>query len=142
MVFSNEAQLKSFLLKKSKRALEKSCQKVYKIIDGFVKEFYSDYKPELYIRTKQLYNSLVVSEIVQVGNGFEACVYFNYSGLNYDGVSGLDVIKAAGEGLHGADGSTVMYGKTGVSIWNDPMSKMNINEILKERLIAEGVPIR
>lgn len=145
MVFKNEAQLKSFLLAKCKDALEASCEEVYQILDRFLKEFYSDYDPAMYERTYQLYKSLVVSEVVQVGNGFKANVYFDYSKLNYvtgQMPSGLQVMDAAAYGGHGAEGLRVVAGNTGVGIWNDPMELMNINEILKNRLIAEGIPIK
>ena len=111
MVFKNEKQLKDFLLKKSKAALIKSQEQVYQIIDRFVKEFYADYSPELYERTYQLYRSLVKSEIVPTGSGYEAHVYFDLDSL--DSVtgakpSGEQVVSAAASGGHGATGLRVV----------------------------------
>lgn len=147
MVFKNEAQLKNFLLAKCKNALVKSQEQIYRIIDRFVKKFYADYDPVLYERTNQLLNSLVKSEIISTGNGFEAQVYFDLDSLNYvTGAqpSGKQVMDAAAYGGHGAEGLRVVSGDTGVSIWDDPMQILSTEaiEILREMLISEGIPIK
>ena len=147
MVFKNQKELESFLLKKCKNALELSQMRVYRIIERFVKEFYADYDPILYERTYKLLSSLVMSEIIPTNKGFEAHVYFNYDGLSY--VTGakpsmLRVLDAAAEGLHGADGLRVMNGYTGANIWSDPLVELSVEAVksLKEMLIAEGIPIK
>lgn len=147
MVFRNESQIKSFLMAKCKNALIKSQEQVYQIIDRFVKEFYADYSPELYERTYQLYRSLVKSDIISTGTGYEARVYFDLSELDYiygAQPSGEQVMGAAAEGWHGADGLLVKSGNTGVSIWNDPKEILDANaiDILARMLKAEGIPIK
>ena len=147
MVFKNEKELESFLLKKCKNALEKSQMQVYRIIEKFVREFYADYDPILYERTYKLLSSLVMSEIIQTNKGFEAHVYFNYEGLSY--VTGakpsmLRVLDAAAEGLHGAEDLRVMDGNTGANIWSDPLVELDVKaiNILVDMLRAEGIPIK
>lgn len=145
MMFKNEAQLKEFLLAKCKNALIKSQEQVYQIIDRFVKEFYAEFSPEMYERTYQLYCSLVKSEIVQTGNGYEAQVYFDLDSLDYvTGAkpSGEQVVNAAAYGGHGAEGLHVIAGGTG--IWSEPIQILNAEaiNILKRMLISEGVPIK
>lgn len=147
MTFKNEAQLKSFLLAKCKNALIKTQEQVYQVIDRFVKEFYADYSPELYERTYQLYRSLVKSDIVQTGSGYRAYVYFDLGSLDYiygARPSGEQVMGAAAEGWHGADGLLVKGGDTGVSIWNDPKEILDANaiNILERMLKSEGIPIK
>ena len=152
MVFKNEKQLKDFLMAKCKNALIKSQEQVYQIIDRFIKEFYADYSPELYERTYQLYRSLVKSDIVPVGNGFEAQVYFDLDSLDYvTGArpSGEQVMEAAKQGWHGAVGSVgdveLKYVPTeGVSDWNEPKEILNAEaiNILERMLKAEGIPIK
>ena len=146
MVFKNESQLREFLLSKSKNALIKTQAQVYQIIDKFVKEFYTDYSPELYERTYQLYRSLVKSDIISTGNGYKAHVYFDLDSLDYvygARPSGEQVMGAAAEGWHGADGLLVKSGDTGVSIWNDPKEIVDANAIgiLERMLKAEGIPV-
>lgn len=146
MIFKNEAQLKGFLLAKCKNALIKSQEQVYQIIDRFVKEFYADYSPEMYERTYQLYRSLVKSDIVPTAMGYEARVYFDISELDYiygAQPTGEQVMAAAAEGWHGADGLLVKSGNTGVSIWNDPMEIIDANAIsvLERMLKAGGIPV-
>lgn len=146
MVFKNEEQLKSFLLQKCKNALIKSQEQVYQIINRFVKEFYAEYNPEMYERTYQLFSSLVKSDIIQTGSGYEAQVYFDLSSLDYvTGArpSGGQVMGAAEWGRHGAMGLAVADFK-GTSIWHEPLEILNAQaiNILKKMLISEGIPIR
>jgi hypothetical protein len=146
MVFKNEEQLKSFLLQKCKNALIKSQEQVYQIINRFVKEFYAEYNPEMYERTYQLFSSLVKSDIIQTGSGYEAQVYFDLSSLDYvTGArpSGEQVMGAAEWGRHGAMGLAVADFK-GTSIWHEPLEILNAQaiNILKKMLISEGIPIR
>lgn len=147
MTFKNEAQLKSFLLAKCKNALIKTQEQVYQIIDRFVKEFYADYSPEVYERTYQLYRSLVKSDIVSTGGGYRAYVYFDLDSLDYiygARPSGEQVMAAAAEGWHGADGLLVKSGDTGVNIWNDPKEILDANaiDILVRMLKSEGIPVK
>ena len=166
MVFNNEKELERFILKKCRSALAKTQEKVYKIIEKFLNDFYNDYTPGSYTdwdgtkkyyhgydRTFQLLNSLVKAEIIPYKNGYEARVYFDYNSLKYeDGnqPSGGEVMAAASQGLHGAIGEGYWYfdGNTGVGIWDggnrNPIKELDAKaiEILKDMLIAEGIPIR
>ena len=162
MVFKNEKELERFILAKCKSALAKTQEKVYKILDKFLNDFYKDYTPGTYTdwdgtekfyrgydRTYQLLHSLVKTEIIPSKNGYEAQVYFDYNSLKYlDGnqPSGSQVMEAAAQGLHGAIGDGFWYfdGNTGVSVWNDPIKILDAKaiEILKNMLIAEGIPIK
>lgn len=159
MVFKNEKQLKEFLLAKCKSVVVQAENKVYAIIKRFLVEFYQDYDPSAYERTNQLLHSLVKSGIRQTKNGYEAEVYFDLDSLQYSkpawqggsSPSGEQVFEAAKQGLHGAIGDAgggwkyhYEVGETGVNIWNDPIEKLNAEaiEILKNMLIAEGIPIK
>lgn len=145
MIFKSTKELESYLLPKCKNALMKSQEQVYQIIDRFVKEFYADYSPELYERTYQLYCSLVKSEIISTGSGYEAHVYFDPDSLDYvTGAkpSGEQVVSAAAHGGHGATGLRVV--PRAVGIWDDPMQILSTEaiNILKKMLISEGIPIK
>lgn len=161
MVFNNEKQLEKFLLAKCQSALAITQERVYRILDKFLHDFYDDYDPTTYVdwdgtrkiksgydRTYQLLSSLVKSEIIPSSNGYKAHVYFDYDNLKYlDGnqPSGLQVMEAAAQGLHGAIGEDFLYvhGNTGVSAWNDPKKILDAEaiNILKDMLIAEGIPL-
>lgn len=147
MGFKNQNELERFLLKKSRLALLKSQDKVYTIIKQFVYKYYSDYDPVLYERTYQLLQSLVQSRIISDGKGYKAEIYFDVDGLRYvtgRQPSGGQVMDAAASGGHGASGLRVVPGDTGISIWNDPIQKLDAEaiDILKNMLISEGVPIK
>ena len=170
MIFNNEKELEKYILKQCHNALAKAQDKVYKIIDKFLNDFYDDYDPTSYvdwdgtrkiksgyIRTYQLLHSLVKSEVVPSKKGYEARVYFDLDGLSYGGYNptGEQVMAAASQGLHGAIGKMprttpfgndeFMYvqGNTGVSVWNDPIKILDAHaiEILKDMLVSEGIPI-
>lgn len=159
MVFKNDAQLKAFLMAKCKNALIQAQERVYQIVDTFVKEFYDDYTPEMYQRTYQLYRSLVKSDIIPTGNGYKAEVYFDLDGLKYSKYpwqggnvpTGEQVFDAAKYGLHGAIGSAGggyqffhKFGDNGISIWYDPIRELDTKaiDILVDMLRAEGIPVK
>lgn len=156
MVFKNEKELERFVLKKCRLAILKAQEEVYRIIKNFLRQFYADYDPSAYQRTYQLLQSLVQSRVISSGKGYTAEVYFKLDGLSYDGgnPSGEQVMAAASQGLHGAIGkipnskynSNFQYfdGNSGVSVWDDPVKKLDAEaiNILKNMLIAEGVPIK
>lgn len=149
MTFKNENELKTFLLQKCKDAMAQTQNKIYAIIKRALVEFYGDYNPVLYERTNQLLNSLVKSEIRQVGNGYRAEVYFDLSSINYitgNMPTGHQVMQAASYGEHGAIGKDFLYvsGDAGVDVWNTPIQEidaMAINMIVRE-LKTQGVPVR
>lgn len=155
MVFKNKKQLESFLLKKCRLALLRAQDEVYNIIKQFLRDYYLDYDPIVYERTYQLLQSLVQSRIVSDGKGYKAEIYFNLDGLDYatgGRPSGEQVMDAATKGLHGAIGDIpnsdkrfkYVAGDTGINVWDDPIQRLNSEaiEILKNMLIAEGVPIK
>ncbi len=156
MIFKNEKELEQFILKKSRLALLKAQEEVYKIIKDFIRRFYADYSPDRYHRTYQLLQSLVQSRIVSDGSGYKAEIYFNLDALSYDGgnPSGEQVMAAASQGLHGAIGkipnskynSDFQYipGNSGIGIWDDPVEILDAEaiNILKNMLIAEGIAIK
>lgn len=147
MVFKNEEQLKKFLLEKCQVALSNAQEQIYQIIDRFLKAFYADYDPLIYQRTEQLLHSLVKSDVRLIGNNVKAEVYFDINSLNYETgrkPSGKQVMDAAAEGWHGADGLRVVTGNSGVSVWNDPKQIIDAKaiNILKNMLIAEGISIK
>lgn len=149
MVFNNEEQLRRFILSKSEKALFKATEKVYRIIDNFIKEFYADYDPVMYERTKQLFNSLVKSNVVKTANDVESYVYFDLDRIRYmsgSSPSGRQVMGVAAVGMHGAEDLRMVAGRTGVSIWDDPLERLKGNKevikILEQMLISEGIPIK
>lgn len=143
MIFKNETKLKNFLLKKSQNAIIQAQNRVYDIIKSFLYRYYQEFDPVEYERTWQLFNSLVQTRIVRTVNGYEAEVYFDYNSLNYIGgsqPSGKQVMDAAGQGDHGVE--VVAY--RGTAVWNEPKMILDAKAIgiLRDMLIAEGVPIR
>lgn len=156
MVFKNEAQLKKYILDKCKVAIAEAEKEIYQIIDLHLNQFYNEFEPEEYIRTRQLFHSLVRSGVKSTGNGYVAEVYFDASKLNYE--QGVMPLKHTPEhGRYGWatwDGNKVLdvamtSGKphggyaSGTAIWNESMAKIgDIGLLLVQKLEANGIPIR
>lgn len=152
--FDSISQLEKYLIQKCKAAVSGTERKVFNAIEKCLVQYYGEFTPEEYIRTKQLYNSLVKTEVKRVGNGFEAEVYFDLSKLNYEqGVmplrhtpehgrygwatwTGENVLDTAMKGSHGG------Y-ESGTPIWSKSMAILgDINKLLAQELRELGVPIR
>lgn len=150
MVFKNEKQLETFLMKKCQSALLKAQERVYEIIKRFLDQFYDEYDPHKggkfgYDRTYQFLNSLVKSRIVPDGKGYKAEVYFDLNYIYDTGAnpSGEQVMQAAEWGRHGAMGLNVADFK-GTSVWHESLAILNTEaiNILVDMLRAEGIPIK
>ena len=155
MVFSSEAELKAFVLKKCQAAVKAAEEKVHRIIDDCLQQFYDEFEPEEYIRMGQLLQSLVRSGVRSTGNGYEAEVYFDAKGMHYQ--TGLIEIKStASTGRMGKatwDAQTVLdvamtsgapHGgyAGGTAIWSVSMARLgDIMALLLRELKAQGIPI-
>lgn len=140
MVFKNDAQLKAFLMAKCKNALVSAEEKVHRIIDSCLHQFYDEWKPDYYKRTSQLLHSLVRSDIKSTANGYEAAIYFDASLLNYTTGSwdGETVLSVAME-------SDLPHGgyMSGTAIWNESQAMLgDIWTLLEKELKAQGIPLK
>ena len=152
MTFKNEKQLKSFLLAKCKNAIVQAEEKVHRIIDDCLRQFYSEFNPDEYIRTSQLLHSLVKSGVKSSGNGFEAEVYFDVGLLNYD--QGAVRLQSGGYGYATWDEETVLrvamesdvpHGgyAGGTAIWTESIKRLgDIWSLLEREFKVQGVPIK
>ena len=140
MVFKNDAQLKSFLMAKCQNVLVSAEEKIHRIIDSCLHQFYDEWQPDYYKRTSQLLHSLVRSGIKPTVNGYEAEVYFDADLLNYTTGSwdGETVLEVAME-------SSVPHGgyMSGTAIWNESQSMLgDIWVLLEKEFEAQGIPIK
>lgn len=148
MTFKNEAQLKKFLSEKCAKAVDSAKEKVYEEFAGNLNQFYTEYKPEEYIRTGELFNSLEVVGVKRIGNQHmsrvEAEIYFNE--LSYD--HGWIPLQSGGFGYsYWTDDyiqDVVMTSKSphggyegGTAIWNDSMKSLGGRKGIKNLLIQE-----
>jgi len=153
-VFKNIKELKRDLVKKELIAVKQAQEYVYNLIDNYLQQYYSDYDPTVYERTRQLLHSLVKSNVKRINGGYEASVYFDLSKMDYSyklvngikkpnhGWSAEATMETAGRGEHG--GKVVVA--EGAAIWADPIAifqhtMINPNK-LKEYLEEMGVPLK
>ncbi len=153
MIFKNESQLESFLLKKCKNALIVAEEKVHRIIDSVLNQFYDEFDPEAYIRTEKLLHSLVKTGTIPDGNGYKVEIYFDVRMLDYD--KGEMLTKNGKyKGWNSWDGQKVLdvamtsmfpHGgrQEGTAIWIESMRKLgDVMNLLERELKAQGIPIK
>ena len=149
MTFNSVEALKSYILQHSATAIKLAQERVYLIIDRFVKQYYAEFTPETYERTYQLFKSLVKSDIISTGNGWVAEVYFDLEALDsaMKRINGVEVPnkgwseeKTLEAAAHGSHGGWI----EGTAIWDEPLSILNTEayNILKRSLIDAGISIR
>lgn len=152
MTFSNSKELKNYILKKGERAIAQAQEQVYLVINRFLKEYYAEFNPSLYERTYQLFQSLVKTNVKQVGNGVYAEVYFDLDALDYHmkrlhgheiankGWSEEKTLEAAMTGgTHGG-----YRAESNTEVWTESLSVLGTEgyNILRRALIQNGIPVR
>lgn len=156
MIFNSPSELENYLMKQMKLAIEQAEKKIHKVIDEFLKKYYGEYAPVEYERTYQLLHSLVKSDIVPKGRGYECHVYFDLDKIDYS-FKYINGHKYRNVGY----GSTItkegivgmaMEGEThggykapqNTAIWTESMKILNHDkiQILRQCLLDNGIPIK
>ena len=148
MTFKNEKQLKNFLMKKCVNAVANVKNKVHEEFAGNLNQFYTEFKPEEYIRTGALFDALEVTGVKRAGNRVTAEVYFNTphyehgwiplqsGGFGYSFWTDDYILDVAMKGSHGGH-------ESGTAIWDDSMKslggKQGIKNLLKQELKRQGL---
>lgn len=157
MTFKNEAQLKKFLSGKCAKAVGAAKEKVYGEFAGNLNKFYTEFKPEEYIRTGKLFNALEATDVKRTGNqhvsraeaevGFNTPQYDNgwvqlqsgeYDYATWDGETVLEVAMTGSYGglPHGG------Y-EDGTAIWTESMNNLGgrqgIKNLIKQELKKQGL---
>lgn len=156
MRISNSQQLETVMKERLKGAIVSAQEKVYQVIDKFLKQYYAEYTPMQYDRTYQLLRSLVKSEIINNGNGYKCRVFFDLSKIDYtyktiNGKtyknSGYGTIVTK-EDIVGMAMTSETHGgykaPQNTAIWNESMIELNRDKIkiLKQALLDNGIPIK
>lgn len=153
MTFENESQLKSFLLGKCVESVANAEKRIYEEFAGSLNQFYSEFRPEEYIRTGELFNSLKSTGVIRTSNGAMAEVGFvtpswkhgwiplqsgNYGYSSWSDKKIFDVVMTGSySGLpHGG------Y-EEGTAIWNESMERLGgksgIAVLLRQELKRQGL---
>lgn len=149
MTFNSVDELKSYILSHSASAVGMAQERVFQVIDRFVKQYYAEFSPEMYERTYQFYRSLVKTDIISTGNGWVAEVYFDVDALDYamKRVNGIErpnkgwseqkTLDAAMAGSHGG-----YTGGTPIWEYSIAILSQEAYHILKRALIDAGIPVK
>lgn len=160
MTFDSLDALKNYILSRSQVAIKMAQERIFKIIEDFLLQYYMEFEPEVYVRTYQLLCSLVKTEVKQTANGWVAEIYYDLNSLDYSTrivpsqfswasphntyhrqdwthENDIAVFEMAAHGSHGGYVS-------GTAVWDDPMRiiKQEGFNILKQSLIDAGIPVR
>lgn len=144
MTFKNEAQLKKFLMGKCANAVSNVERKVHEEFAGNLNQFYTEFRPEEYIRTGALFNSLEVTGVKRAGNRVATEIYFNPPSYDHGWVP----LQSGGFGYsYWTDDyilDIAMTGKFphggyegGTAIWTDSMANLGGRQGIKILLIQE-----
>ena len=101
------------------------------------------FHPQAYQRTRQLLESLVLTQIVTDGKGYKAEIYFDIDGLNYeDGKWTEEEVFDVAMNYEFPHGSWI--GAGGKPIWKGVKPKLDAEaiDILVDMLRAEGIPVK
>lgn len=126
---NNVADLEKLLLKQCEELCKFASEKLYEAIDFFIRQYYDEWTPRVYQRTKAFLKSAFKTEVKRINNGYEAVVGINYESLNqYKDATGLEVVTWANEGLHGG----IDVG-TDTHVWDDAMDiTINNGQLLRD----------
>lgn len=144
MTFKNETQLKRFLMEKCANAVSNAERKVHEEFAGNLNQFYTEFRPEEYIRTGALFDSLEVTGVKRAGNRVTTEIYFNTPSYKHGWVP----LQSGGLGhSYWTDDyilDVVMTGKFphggyegGTAVWTDSMAKLGGRQGIKNLLIQE-----
>ena len=137
-------QIKQDLAKKVIKAMENIKLQVRDIIYKSCMDYYNEYNPRMYQRTFQIAQAIynmadAAIKTRMVGASFE--IYIDASMFNHpkDEWSEEQILNSVmSQGIHGK-------GKTdGTAVWTESMAVIDpkIKEIVKQNLIAAGIPIQ
>jgi hypothetical protein len=142
MTFKNEAQLKKFLIGKCVNAVANAERKIHEEFAGNLNQFYTEFRPDEYIRTGALFNSLEVTGVKRAGNRVTTEIYFNApsyehgwiplqsGGFGYSYWTDDYIFNVAMKGSHGG------Y-ESGTAIWDDSLKSLGGSRGIKSLLIQE-----
>lgn len=152
MEITSQLQLKLALEERISKSMKDLENHIYETVDKFLQEFYGEFTPVMYVRTKQFLHSLVATDIVYTGKGFEFKVYIDYSKVNYrqkkvrvnnivytmenKGLSDEEIMNRNLQGYHGR--------VKGTSICEKALRELipNIVSRLKSYMKANGIPVK
>lgn len=152
MEITSQLQLKLALEERISKSMKDLEGYIYKSVKEFLDKFYGEFSPVMYIRTEQFLHSLIATDIVYTGKGFEFMVYIDYSKVNYrikrvrvngviytmenKGLSDEEIMNRNLQGYHGR--------VKGTSICEKALCKLipNIVSKLKSYMRANGIPVK
>lgn len=140
---SSMDDLEKALMPTMAKMVDTLAERVYETLNYFLEEYYDDYDPKSYRRTKDFLRSAVKVEPKIKGNKVIASIYIDTDSLDdYYNATGEQVAKWANQGTHGG---MVTSSKT-PRVWDDTMDEtVNNGELLKlaaDYLRSKGFSVR
>lgn len=137
-------------MEKCAKAVSNTEKKIHKEFTGSLNQFYAEFRPEEYIRTGALFDSLEVTGVRRAGNYVESEVYFSTPSWEHGwvplqsgdyGYSSWSDEKILGVAMRGQRPHGGYEG--GTAIWSESMKKLGgqrgIKNLLKQELKKQGL---
>ncbi len=140
---NNMNQLQAALMPTMAQMVDSLAERVHEALNYFLQEYYDDYDPVSYHRTRDFLYSAVKVEPKVTGNKVAASVYIDTDSMNnYYNATGEQVAAWANQGLHGG----LHTGSKTPRVWDDTMdATINNGELLRlavEYLKRKGFSVK
>ena len=140
---NNMNQLQAALMPTMAQMVDSLAERVHEALNYFLQEYYDDYDPVSYDRTRDFLYSAVKVEPKVTGNKVAASVYIDTDSMNnYYNATGEQVAAWANQGLHGG----LHTGSKTPRVWDDTMdATINNGELLRlavEYLKRKGFSVK
>lgn len=134
--FSSTEAIENYISSRIPVAIEIVVEKIKNVIEEVLASYYGEYDPRLYQRTGQLMNSVRVEM-----SGKRGVVYIDTGNWHHilDEWSEEDILNDAM--LVGSHGGSP-YATSQTPVWTTAMGSMDVIKMLKDALIAAGVPVK
>lgn len=111
--------------------LKRAAELIQQIIHAHIEEYYNEYEPEKYERTKQFLHSCVTSEVYKKGKNFCIDIYIDYNHMYYKISNPWQVVDWANRGMHGGyDNEQLGISQPFSHFWDDAMDEIIIDKTL------------
>lgn len=126
-IIKSISQLQTAMDKYAAYITDKIADKVKSTIEEFIRLYYHEYSPELYLRTYEFLNSVVKTKTVKTGDTWCSNVYIDTSIIYSNGWTMEGTAEQANKGCHGWNNSIKV---SDMKFWDDAMVEIHSHEFI------------
>lgn len=135
-------QLRKALQPVMVKMMAQLAERVYKTLNYYLSDYYTEWTPDSYSRTEAFLRSAVKVDAYPDKGGVRACVYIDYDSMDsYVNATGYQVAQWADSGSHGG-----LFVNHKPHVWQDTMdntiSNGSLVELAVKYLRSQGIPVK